>query len=147
MARLRLANLALLLLFPVAWFAPLLRAGLLPLFGMSDISVMSGLQSLWRTDVFLALVVALFALLAPYLKTLGLALIQFGLAPPRLLGPVQLLGKLAMADVFLIALYIVIAKGVGVGRIEIAWGLYLLSFCILASLALSILTERRFQAR
>ena len=146
MARLRLANLALLLLFPVAWFAPLLRAGLLPLFGMSDISVMSGLQSLWRTDVFLALVVALFALLAPYLKTLGLALIQFGLAPPRLLGPVQLLGKLAMADVFLIALYIVIAKGVGVGRIEIAWGLYLLSFCILASLALSILTERRFQA-
>ncbi|KGB81609.1 Paraquat-inducible protein A [Rhodovulum sp. NI22] len=147
MARLRLANLALLLLFPVAWFAPLLRAGLLPLFAMSDISVMSGLQSLWRTDVFLALVVALFALLAPYLKTLGLALIQFGLAPPRLLGPVQLLGKLAMADVFLIALYIVIAKGVGVGRIEIAWGLYLLSFCILASLALSILTERRFQAR
>ncbi|MDY6860345.1 MAG: paraquat-inducible protein A [Pseudomonadota bacterium] len=147
MARLRLANLALLLLFPVAWFAPLLRAGLLPLFGMSDISVMSGLQSLWRTDVFLALVVALFALLAPYLKTLGLALIQFGLAPPRLLGPVQLLGKLAMADVFLIALYIVIAKGVGVGRIEIAWGLYLLSFCILASLALSILTERRFRAR
>ncbi|ALG89916.1 MULTISPECIES: paraquat-inducible protein A [Actibacterium] len=147
MARLRLANLALLLLFPVAWFAPLLRAGLLPLFGMSDISVMSGLQSLWRTDVFLALVVALFALLAPYLKTLGLALIQFGLAPPRLLAPVQLLGKLAMADVFLIALYIVIAKGVGVGKIEIAWGLYLLSFCILTSLALSILTERRFRAR
>ena len=28
---LRLANLSLLLLYPVAWFAPLLRAGLLPL--------------------------------------------------------------------------------------------------------------------
>ena len=27
-------NLALLILFPVAWFAPLLRAGLLPLFGL-----------------------------------------------------------------------------------------------------------------
>ena len=29
---LKYANLALLVLFPIAWFAPLLRAGLLPLF-------------------------------------------------------------------------------------------------------------------
>ena len=44
---LRLANLALLVLFPVAWFAPLMKAGLLPLFKLSEISVISGLQSLW----------------------------------------------------------------------------------------------------
>ncbi|MCE8421879.1 paraquat-inducible membrane protein A, partial [Rhodovulum sulfidophilum] len=54
---LRAANLALLLLFPVAWFAPLMRAGMLPLFGLSEISVVSGLQSLWSTDVGLALLV------------------------------------------------------------------------------------------
>ena len=64
---LRLANLALLVLFPVAWFAPLMKAGLLPLFKLSEISVISGLQSLWGTDVFLALVVTVFALFAPYL--------------------------------------------------------------------------------
>ena len=79
---LRLANLALLVLFPVAWFAPLMKAGLLPLFKLSEISVISGLQSLWGTDVFLALVVTVFALFAPYLKTLGLALVQFGLLRP-----------------------------------------------------------------
>ena len=37
---LRLANLTLLVLFPLAWFAPLMRAGIaLPLFGLSEISV------------------------------------------------------------------------------------------------------------
>ena len=76
---LRYLNLSLLILFPVAWFAPLLRAGLLPLFSLSEISVISGLQSLWGTDVFLALIVTAFALFAPYLKTIGLALVQFRL--------------------------------------------------------------------
>ena len=47
-----------------------------------------------------------------------------------------------MADVFLIALYIVVVKGVGLATVETAWGLYLFTGCILASLAISILTER-----
>ncbi|QQA44078.1 paraquat-inducible protein A [Pelagovum pacificum] len=140
---LKLANLSLILLFPVAWFAPLLRAGLLPLFGMSEISVISGLQSLWETDVFLALVVTGFALFAPYLKTIGLALVQFELLDRRVMPALTLLGKLAMADIFLAALYIVVAKGMGVGRVEVAWGLYLFSACILASLAISLLTHRQ----
>ncbi|MCZ7677013.1 MAG: paraquat-inducible protein A [Roseovarius sp.] len=139
---LKAANLALLILFPVAWFAPMLRAGVLPLFGLSEISVVSGLQSLWQTDVFLALVVTFFALFAPYVKTLGLALLHFGLLDARVLPGLVILGKLAMADVFLVALYITVAKGIGVGRIETAWGLYLFTFCILASLAISILSAR-----
>ena len=139
---LRLANLSLLVLFPVSWFAPLMRAGLLPLFGLSEISVISGLQSLWKTDVFLALMVTLFALFAPMLKTLGLALIHFGQMRRRALPWLTVLGKLAMADVFLIALYITLAKGIGVGRIETAWGLYLFTACILASLVVSHLTGK-----
>ncbi|KAJ55518.1 Paraquat-inducible protein A [Actibacterium mucosum KCTC 23349] len=134
------ANLTLLVLFPIAWFAPLMRAGLLPLFGLNEISVMSGLQSLWGTDVILALLVTVFALFAPYLKTIGLALIHFRMASPRLLPALGWLGKLAMADIFLIAIYVVVVKGVGLARIEVAWGLYLFSACILASLVLSILT-------
>ena len=140
---LRYANLALLVLFPIAWFAPLMRAGLLPVFGLSEISVISGLQSLWGTDVFLALLVTVFALFAPYLKTIGLALVQFRLASPRILAALQILGKLAMADIFLVALYIVVVKGVGMARIETAWGLYLFTFCVLASLAISILNGRK----
>lgn len=142
MTPLRLANLTLLILFPVAWFAPLLRAGFLPLFSLDEISVMSGLQSLWETDLFLALLVTTLAIFAPYLKTIGLALIHFDLASPRLLPALHLIGKLAMADIFLIALYVVIAKGVGVGRLETAWGLYLFTACILGSLVISTLTER-----
>ena len=140
---LRYANLALLILFPIAWFAPLMRAGVLPLFGLSEISVISGLQSLWNTDVFLALVVTIFALFAPYMKTIGLALIHFKLLRRKALPVLQILGKLAMADVFLIALYITISKGIGIGRIEVTWGLYLFTFCILASIVIGYLTEKK----
>ncbi|WP_420863114.1 paraquat-inducible protein A [Algirhabdus cladophorae] len=139
---LALANLSLLVLFPIAWFAPLMKAGLLPLFKLSEISVISGLQSLWGSDVFLALVVTVFALFAPYLKTIGLALIHFRLMSPRLTPILGVMGKLAMADVFLIAVYIVVAKGVGIGRLEVAWGMYLFTTCIVASLAISIFTKR-----
>jgi len=139
---LKYANLALLVLFPIAWFAPLMRAGLLPLFSLSEISVITGLQSLWESDVFLALLVTAFALFAPYLKTIGLALIHFGLLRRKVLPVLQILGKLAMADVFLIALYITLSKGVGVGRIEVAWGLYLFTGCILASIIIGYFTEK-----
>ncbi|WP_208351989.1 paraquat-inducible protein A [Pseudaestuariivita rosea] len=139
---LRILNLSLLILFPIAWFAPLMRAGLLPLFGLSEISVISGLQSLWGSDVFLALMVTLFALFAPYLKTIGLALLQFGLLDHRTSPVIGYLGKLAMADIFLVALYVVVFKGIGLGKIEIAWGLYLFTGCILASIELSIAQSR-----
>ena len=140
---LRILTLALLILYPIAWFAPLMRAGLLPLFGLSEISVITGLQSLWGADVFLALIVTVFALFAPYLKTIGLALVQWDLLSPRLMGVLDVMGKLAMADIFLIALYITLSKGIGVGRIETAWGLYLFTGCILLGLVLSHLTARQ----
>ncbi|TNF23017.1 MAG: paraquat-inducible membrane protein A [Rhodobacteraceae bacterium] len=138
----RWINLSLLVLFPVAWFAPLMQAGLLPLFGLEQISVITGLQALWSSDIALALIVTVFALFAPYLKTLGLALVHFGLADPRLLPILTYMGKLAMADIFLIALYITVVKGIGIGRIETQWGLYLFTVCILASIACSIFTKR-----
>ena len=140
---LRVANLALLILLPIAWFAPLMRAGLLPVFGLSEISVISGMQSLWDSDVALALLVTFFALFAPYLKTIGLAMIHFNLMRRKVLPVLSWLGKLAMADVFLIALYIVLAKGVGIGKVETAWGLYLFTACILASIVISTLTAKR----
>ena len=139
----RWLNLSLLVLFPVAWFAPLIRAGLdLPLFGMSEISVISGLQSLWGSSPVLALVVTVMAIFAPWAKTGGLALVQFGLLSPKVMPALHVLGKLAMGDVFLLALYIVVVKGVGMTVIETAWGLYLFTGLILLSLALSEWTRR-----
>jgi uncharacterized paraquat-inducible protein A len=142
---LRVLTLALLILYPVAWFAPLMRAGLLPIFGLSEISVITGLQSLWGSDVVLALVVTVFAIFAPYLKTIGLALVQWQMLDPRTLPALHILGKLAMADIFLIALYITLAKGIGLATIETAWGLYLFTACILMGLGLGLLTERRLR--
>ncbi|MEE2817667.1 MAG: paraquat-inducible protein A [Pseudomonadota bacterium] len=142
---LRLLTLSLLILYPVAWFAPLMRAGLLPIFGLSEISVITGLQSLWGSDVILALTVTVFAIFAPYLKTIGLALVQWDLLDAKVQPVLQVLGKLAMADVFLIALYITLAKGIGYATIETAWGLYLFTGCILASIALSLWTARQLR--
>ena len=142
-ALLKFINLALLILFPVAWFAPLLRAGFLPLFGLSEISIISGLQSLWETDVFLALLVTFFAIFAPYMKTIGLALIHYRMLKRKVLPVLTFLGRLAMADIFLIALYIVVVKGVGMATVETGWGLYLFTGCVLASLAISHLTGKR----
>ena len=139
---LRIANLSLLILFPVAWFAPLMRAGLLPIFGLSEISVISGLQALWDSDVALALLVTAFALFAPYLKTIGLGLVHFDLLKDQTLPVLAWIGKLAMADVFLIALYIVVFKGVGIGTVETGWGLYLFTACIVASIVISGLTPQ-----
>lgn len=136
------ANLTLLILFPIAWFAPLLRAALLPVFGMDEISVITGLQSLWGSDAALALLVTFLAVFAPFAKTIGLALLQFGLLHPRALPALNILGKLAMADVFLIALYVVIVKGAGYVTIEVAWGMYLFTGCILASMILSYLAGK-----
>ncbi|WP_289041394.1 paraquat-inducible protein A [uncultured Aliiroseovarius sp.] len=140
-------NLALLIAFPIAWFAPLMRAGInLPLFGLKEVSVVSGLQALWDTDVILALLVTFFAVFAPIMKVLGLALIQFGMMRRKMLPMFNILGKLAMADIFLIALYIVIVKGVGMAKIETGWGLYLFTACVLTSIAISLTTAKRQRA-
>nr|WP_044007407.1 paraquat-inducible protein A [Jannaschia sp. CCS1] len=142
------ANICLLIAFPVSWAAPLMRAGLLPLFGLSEISVLSGLSALWGdAEYALAALVALFALVSPMVKTIVLTLIHLSKAPVRLLPALEIAGKLAMADVFLIAVYITLAKGLSVGRVETAWGLWLFTGCVLVSLVISILTKRALTPR
>jgi len=144
---LKALNLSLFILFPIAWFAPMARAGLIKMwfFDLHELSVVSSLGSLWETDIFLAILVAFFALIAPMLKTTLLAAMHFGLLGSNMLPALGILGKLAMADVFLIALYIVLAKGVGVGVVETAWGLYLFTFCVLLSLLITELTKRQLK--
>ena len=91
--------------------------------------------------VFLALIVTIFALVAPYIKTIGTALIQWDLLDARVQPALNILGKLAMADIFLIALYITLAKGILYATIETAWGLYLFTFCVLLSLLVSVMSS------
>ncbi len=137
------ANLLLLLLYPASWLAPLARAGWLPYFSGNEITILGGVADLWQSDAALAALVALFAIVIPYAKTLSLAAIHFGWLGSRALPLIEIIGKLAMADVFLIALYIVLVKGVGIGHVVSAWGLWLFTACVLASLWAGFETKRK----
>lgn len=136
------ANLSLLVLYPVAWTAPLATAGLLPFFTGSTITIFGGVGDLWGSAPALAVLVALFAIVVPYVKTILLAAMHFGRVGGRWLPAVQVVGKFSMADVFLLALYIVVVKGVGIGHVETAWGLWLFTVLVLASLGIAILTPQ-----
>jgi uncharacterized paraquat-inducible protein A len=140
------ANLLLLLLYPASWLSPLARAGWLPYFSGTEITILGGVADLWQSDAALAALVALFAIVIPYAKTLSLAAIHFGWLGPRALPLIEIVGKLAMADVFLIALYIVLIKGVGIGHVVSAWGLWLFTACVLASLWAGFETKRKIAA-
>ena len=143
----RYVNLSLLFLYPVAWIAPLAHAGLLPFFRGTELTIFSGISDLWDSDVALAMIVALFAVVMPYFKTILLALIQFGLVSGQGWKTVlEIAGKLSMADVFLLAMYVVVVKGVGVGHVDIAWGLYLFTALVLTSLAVTIGHHRAARA-
>jgi hypothetical protein len=137
-----LADGLLLALWPVAWTAPLLRTGLVPFLEGDAVSVLSGVAALWRSDPALAALVAGLGVLAPFLKALALTAVHVGWLGPRALPTLEVLGKLSMADVFLLAMVVVVAKGVGIGRVEPAWGLHLFAGVALASLALSHFTAR-----
>jgi paraquat-inducible protein A len=136
-------NLALLLLYPAAWLSPLAHAGWLPYFSGNTITVLGGVRDLWESDATLAVLVGLFAVVIPYAKTLCLAAVHFGRLGPRALPLIEIVGKLSMADVFLIALYIVMVKGVGFGHVISAWGLWLFTGCVLASMWVGYETKRK----
>ena len=136
------ANLLLLLLFPVAWAAPLARAGILPWFSGDEMSVLSGVGQLWEVDRALAVLVAAFAILIPWGKCWLLVAAHSGWAGPRAVAAVEAVGKLSMADVFLVAVYIVVVKGVGIGHVSTAWGLWLFTGCVLVSIWVGWATRR-----
>lgn len=154
---LRAANLALLVLFPLSWFAPLLRTGFMQpwnvpwtdwtFFELETVTVVTGLQALWGSSPGLALVVTAAAILAPILKVIGVALLQFDLMSPRVAPALAWIGRFAMADIFLLALYVLIFKGMGVGQVEVAWGLYFFTFCVIASIVIAALAEHRAEPR
>ena len=140
---------ALMVAFVVSWFAPLMLVTLKYAFWMEGarISLISTLQGLWADDPALALVLSFLTLMAPMVKLLGTGLLLAGLLSPKVEGALWLIGRLAMADVLLIVLYIAIFKGLDGGTIKPLWGLWLYTAAVLASLGLSLAVQRHHQAR
>ena len=140
---LTLLNLTLVVLYPVAWLSPLATAGLVPWFEGDQITILGGVGDLWEADRALAVLVALFAVVVPYAKTLALAAVHWGLLGRRTLPVIETIGRLSMADVFLIAVYIVVVKGVGLGHVATGWGLWLFTGCVLMQIGLGVATARQ----
>lgn len=131
-------------LFPLAWFAPLMTVQVRLAFWAqgTDLSLISTLQSVWSEDAALGLVLTFAAIVAPVVKVLGTALVLMRLLSPRAQGVLWHIGRFAMADVFLIAVYVALFKGIGGGTITLGWGLHLFTACVIGSLLLSLAADR-----
>ena len=82
----------------------LLGLKLSDLFDLTELTIISAIQSLWSQDKYLALEVTFFALFAPMVKTVGISLIQFKFLSGQVKLILQFIGKLALEDVFIIAI-------------------------------------------
>ena len=124
---------------PLSWWLPLFDARV-PFLWRQQVSIATGLVELWRLDLLLCAAVFLFSVLAPLVK--GAALVWVWYRVPRtrtrqLLDRLTLLGKLSMTEMFLLAVIIVAIKGVGIGSVEVRWGLHLFVLAITLSYAVS----------
>lgn len=137
-------QLAILAAVPVAWTAPLFTARV-PWLWRQDVSIVSGLVDLWAIDRLLFAVVLLFSVIAPAAKAVvGLWLWYRVPAAATSHWPERLaiLGKLAMTEIFLLAVAIVGFKGVGLGQVETRWGMWWLTGVVVAGLGVSMVMER-----
>jgi uncharacterized paraquat-inducible protein A len=129
-----------LVVLPLAWIVPLFTARI-PFLFRSEVSVVSGLVELWGFDIPLFAVVLAFAVAMPLVKVLATAWVWYRVPRRRArgwLGRLTLLGKLSMTEIFLLAVIVLGFKGVGLGRVEVAWGLHLFIAIALLSYGLSL---------
>lgn len=128
-----------LLIVPLTWWLPLFTARV-PFLWRQEVSIASGLVELWTLDRVLCAVLFVFSVLTPLAK--GAALVWIWYRVPwhgaRLwLRHLSILAKLAMTEVFLLAVLIVGIKGVGIGTVEVSGGLHAFVAIVLLSLGAS----------
>lgn len=137
-----LSNVAVLAILPILWFFPLLKTRSF-VFVSSEISIWRGAWELLGSDLFLFCVLVGFAMVMPMVKALIYIAIWF--SPIRHRPFLSIVGaitaKLSMTDILLVAITIVGVKGLGAGRVEPMFGLYIFSIIVIASLLISAYTD------
>ena len=131
------------LALPVSWHLPLFRTELL-VFLENEVTLVGAVRTLAETDLFLCAIVILFGMAIPLLKLVALLFAWYALPEGRALpwiGAIGKIGKFSMLDVLLVALVIVGLKGVGMGKVSIAYGLYVYAAVVIASLLLASLMQ------
>lgn len=137
-----------LILLPASWFMPLFRTELLWVLG-NEVTVAGAVRSLWDVDLFLCGVVVLFGMVLPAVKLAGLLVAWTARPAPQGARWIAALGKVSkfsMLDIMLIAVTIVGFKGVGLGKVSVAYGLYVYAGVVIAALVLSFWMQRAADA-
>jgi uncharacterized paraquat-inducible protein A len=125
---------------PLSWWLPMFTTQTL-LFFEHKVSIVVAIATLFETDLFLCSVVVLFSIVAPVLKNAAFIYVWYRVPNShalRWVSRLTLLGKLSMAEIFLVALAIVGIKGVALQQVYVDFGLYFFSLVILTSLVLSL---------
>jgi hypothetical protein len=102
-------------------------------------------HDLFLIDKFLFVIVVLFGIFLPVMKMIASVVFWYCLnigAVRKGSDVLGLISKFSMLDVMLLAIFVIVFKGVGVGTIEVRYGLYIYASFVLASLALGLAIGR-----
>ncbi|HEY7231905.1 MAG TPA: paraquat-inducible protein A [Pseudolabrys sp.] len=125
---------------PIVFFVPLLTTRLLFLV-RTDITLAHAISELFRIDKFLFAIVVVFGVIFPFLKAIMSVLCWYYFdisRTARYLEALSYMAKLSMLDVMLLAFFVVAFKGIGIGTVEVKYGLYVYASLILASHLLNL---------
>jgi paraquat-inducible protein A len=115
---------------------------------VSTYSILGVIQKLFQTnDIFLAVILAIFSVFSPVLK-LSFYWHASGLKDSKkfnsTLQIIHYVGKFSMAEVFALALIIVIIKSFpGGSTANLEWGAYLFTFSVICSMVVSFRLDSR----
>lgn len=110
---------------------------------VSTYSILGVIKQLFQTnDIFLALLLAMFSVFSPVLK-LSFYWYATGLKESKrinsILKKINYVAKFSMAEVFALALIIVVIKSFpGGSTAQLEWGAYLFTFSVIFSIAVSM---------
>ena len=141
----KLINLFLIGIIPSSWFLPIAYTGLVPWFGLKEISIVSSLQVLCKTNLFLCLVVFFSVIIFPMIKLIFLSLAHFNIVKNDSLSILLIVSQFSMSEVFILSFYIVITKSTWLGHLSIAWGFYVFCFATIISLIIALWTQLQLQ--
>jgi len=126
--------------FPLVWFAPLLTTSVY-FISHNDIVLIRAAYDLFFADKFLFVIVFIFGMFMPVSKMIFalLSWYYFSVSTADLWSErLSILNKLSMLDVMLLAIFIVAFKGIGIGAVQIRFGLYIYVTLIVGSLLLNL---------
>ena|ERR1700694_3283161 len=127
-------------LFPVVLFVPLLTTKVWFL-SYNEIVLARIAYDLAKIDMFLFVVVFIFGMLFPIAKMFFSVFYWYCLdcrSANGYIDKLSYLSKLSMLDVMLLAIFVVAFKGLGVGSVQIRYGLYLYLLLVVGSLILNV---------